>query len=106
MRQVFVEYFKQSGGEIMGAFIAKQPNGKYCRFSGIVDCPTHINMTREDYINMCMEKARKEAEDVLENYMKPFEWVEQGFCPNNMTYEEFAEVMRKMSDPNAEYEVL
>ena len=35
----------------MGAFIAKQPNGKYCRFSTIVDCPTHINMTKEDYIN-------------------------------------------------------
>lgn len=73
----------------MGAFLAKQPNGKYCRFSGVVDCPTHINMTREDYINMCMERAREEAEDVLKNYLKPFEWVEKSFHPNNMTEKEF-----------------
>lgn len=90
----------------MSAFIAKQPNEKYCRFSGVVDCPTHINMTREDYINMCMERARKEAEDVLENYLQPFECVEESFCPNNMTKKEFAEVLKSMSDPNGEYTVL
>lgn len=88
----------------MGAFITKQPNGKYCRFSGVVDCPTHINMTREDYINMCMERAKKEAEDVLENYLKPFEWVEECFCPNNMTKKEFQAVLEKMNDENGQYE--
>lgn len=90
----------------MGAFLAKQPNGKYCRFSSVVDCPTHINMTREDYINMCMERAREEAEDVLENYLKPFEWVEESFHPNNMTEKEFQEVLNSMSDPKGEYRVL
>ena len=29
----------------MGAFISKQPNGLYCRFSTIVDTITHYNMT-------------------------------------------------------------
>ena len=29
----------------MGAFIAKQPNGLYCRFSTVVDCVTHYDMT-------------------------------------------------------------
>lgn len=57
----------------MGAFITKQPNGLYCRFSTVVDCPTHINMTKEDYINICMERAREEAEEVLEKYTRPFE---------------------------------
>lgn len=41
----------------MGGFIAKQPNGKYCRFSSVVDCPTHINMTFEDYVKVIMERA-------------------------------------------------
>ena len=34
----------------MGAFIAKQPNGLYCRYGEIVDNITHYNMTEEDYI--------------------------------------------------------
>ena len=75
----------------MGAFITKQPNGLYCRFSTVVDCPTHINMTKEDYINICMERAREEAEEVLENYIKPFELIEEYFHPNNMSKKEFKE---------------
>lgn len=80
----------------MGSFIVKQPNGLYCRFSTVVDCPTHINMTKEDYINLCMERAREEAEDVLENYIRPFEWVEEYFHPNNMSKKEFKECLNKM----------
>ena len=34
----------------MGAIIAKQPNGLYCRVSTVVDAPTHYNMTKQDYI--------------------------------------------------------
>lgn len=83
----------------MGAFITKQPNGLYCRFSTVVDCPTHINMTKEDYINLCMERAREEAEDVLENYIRPFEWVEEYFHPNNMSKTEFKECLNKMELP-------
>lgn len=42
----------------MGSFIAKQPNGLYCRYSGIVDNITHHNMTEEDYIELCIERAK------------------------------------------------
>jgi hypothetical protein len=83
----------------MGAFITKQPNGLYCRFSTVVDCPTHINMTKEDYINICMERAREEAEEVLENYTRPFEWIEEYFHPNNMSKKEFKECLNKMELP-------
>lgn len=41
----------------MGAFIARQPNGLLCRFSTVVDCITDYNMTEEEYIEMCAEKA-------------------------------------------------
>lgn len=67
----------------MGAFIARQPNGLFCRFSSIVDCPTHYNMTGEEYIEVCAEKAREEARDVLENHLKPFELVKEYFRDNN-----------------------
>lgn len=80
----------------MGAFVTRQPNGLLCRFSSVVDCPTHYNMTDEEYIEMCAEKAREEARDVLENHLKPFEWLRNYFRPNNMTQEEFENVLKEM----------
>lgn len=73
----------------MGAFISKQPNGLYCRFSTVVDCPTDYNMTAEEYIELCAEKAREEARYVLENRTRPFEWVIEHFSPREMTQKEF-----------------
>lgn len=83
----------------MGAFIARQPNGLLCRHSAVVDCVTDYNMTEEDYINLCVEKARREAKEVLDGYIKPFDMVEDYFVPNNMTEEEFAEILKEMQLP-------
>lgn len=82
----------------MAGFIAKQPNGLYCRFSTVVDCPTDWNMTAEDYIELCKQRAEEEAKDVLENYLKPFEMVEDYFIPNNMTEEEFEHFLEEVSN--------
>ena len=96
----------------MGAFIAKQPNGKYCRFSTIVDCPTHINMTKEDYIKVIMGRgysetaAKVEAEEVLEDYLHDYKDLDDYFVPNNMTKKEFLNIKNKMEDPNGKFEVL
>ena len=73
----------------MGAFIAKQPNGLYCRFSSVVDCPTHRNMTAEDYIELCKQRAEEEAKDILQNHLQPFEMVIESFTTLNMTQSEF-----------------
>lgn len=83
----------------MGAFIARQPNGLLCRFSSVVDCITDYNMTEDEYIEMCAEKARKEARDVLDHYMQPFELVDKRFYPNNMTVEEHKRIMKEMKKP-------
>ena len=80
----------------MGAFIARQPNGLLCRFSTVVDTVTHYNMTEEDYIEMYAEKAREEARDVINNYLKPFELVKDYFRPNNMTEQQFEEILNEM----------
>lgn len=77
----------------MGAFIVKQPNGLYCRFSTVVDCPTHWNMTEEEYIEYCAERAREEAREVLQHRLKPFDWVLDYYQPNNMTDEEFKQML-------------
>ena len=88
----------------MGVFIVKQPNGKYCRFSTIVDCPTHINMSEEDYINLCMQSAKEVALETLHHFTKPYELINDYFHESNMTQKEFTKIKKKMCDPNGQFE--
>ena len=90
----------------MGAFISKQPNGKYCRFSTIVDTVTHYNMTKEEYIEMCVERAKEEAKNVLENHTQPFQMVIDYFYPNNDTKEKFAEKLKEMGASEEQIKLL
>lgn len=80
----------------MGAFIARQPNGLLCRFSTIVDTVTHSNMTDEEYIEYCAEKAREDARWDLERHVKPFSDVVKWFRPANNTVEEFNAILKEM----------
>lgn len=84
------------------AFIAKQPNGLYCRFSGVVDTVTDWNITEEEYIEMCAERAaeqaREDAIDTLKHWTRPFEEVKDSFVPNNNTIEEFEQILHEMGD--------
>lgn len=51
----------------MGRQIVKQPNGKYCIFSSIVDNVTFYDMTPEDIIEQWVTESRDRiAKDVLE----------------------------------------
>ena len=84
----------------MGSFIARQPNGLICRFSTVVDAITHYNMTDEEYIEMCAEKAREEAREVLQDYIRPFEKVKKNFRPYNCTIDEFKTQLKEMGDEN------
>lgn len=79
----------------MSGFIAKQPNGLYCRFSTVVDGITHDNMTFDDYVKVIMERgyneeyAIKEAKEVIEGYIRPFERVIESFRPIHSNIYEF-----------------
>lgn len=83
----------------MGSFIARQPNGLLCRFSSVVDTITDYNMTDEEYIEMCAEKAREEAKEVLKYNIRPFNCVKEQFVPNNMSNKEFKQIIKKMETP-------
>lgn len=85
----------------MGAFIAQQPNGLYCRFSTVVDCPTHYNITRKGYLNNVTGTVsnRKEGEEILEHHLRPFSEVIDSFVPNNMAQVEFDKLIQEMSLP-------
>lgn len=77
-------------------YIVKQPNGKYCRFSPVVDTITHHNMTEEDYIQLCIERAVEDAKDTLKNHTYPFENIIYDFRPNNESYESFIGKLKEM----------
>lgn len=57
----------------MSASVIRQPNGKLCRYSYIVDDITDYNMTDEEYIEMCAEKGRREAREVLKKHLYPYD---------------------------------
>lgn len=83
----------------MSAFIARQPNGLYCRFSTVLDCPTHWNITREQYLNNITGSVpyREYGEDVLKNHVVPFFKILEDFQPRNMAEEEFKKIVEAMS---------
>ena len=86
----------------MATFICKQPNGLYCRHSTIVDCITDYNMTEDEYIEMCVEKARKEARRTLNYAVRPFRWVREIFEPDTMSSEQFKEILKEMESETTE----
>lgn len=86
----------------MAGFIAKQPNGLYCRFSTVVGTVTNWNMTEEDYVKVIIMRgydeiqATIEAREVIENYLQPFSEVLKCFRPMNDTVEEFTEWVKSV----------
>lgn len=47
--------------------IVKQPNGCYARFSDVVDDFTHMNMTREEALDVCLHEG---GDALAENKLK------------------------------------
>ena len=64
----------------MGAFYAKQPNGRYCRFSKVVDCITDINIP---------DVSRDRP---VFSFVKMIDC----FIPNNMPTAQFNKLLREM----------
>ena len=88
----------------MGAFVAQQPNGLYCRFSSVVDTVTHWNMTFDEYVEQVQmkrygrshEEAVVEAQDIISHHLQPFQEIIKRFRPLNDTVEGFNEILREM----------
>ena len=80
----------------MGNFIARQPNGKLCRFSNIAGTITCYDMTEEELEEQYAELGRCEARDIIEHHLQPYERVKQDFRTDNMTQEEFDAICKEM----------
>jgi len=55
-------------------------------------------MTREDYLNNVTGTVLnpQDGEEILKYYLRPFEEVTKYFVPNNMTIDEFNEIIELM----------
>ena len=67
----------------MAAIYYKQPNGRYCRYSTIVDCVTDYNMTEDDILKLFVERAIDDA---------------RNFIKNEKNFREFEELTKKYED--------
>lgn len=51
-------------------YIVKQPNGLYARFSTMIDDFTDFDMTRQDYVDLCVERvtetATRDANEIID----------------------------------------
>lgn len=81
------------------SYIARQPNGLLCRFSTVVDAPTHYNLTEKEYIELCAEQAREEARYKLKqkHFIKRFENVLKDIRFDYISEKEWQEVLEKMN---------
>ena len=92
----------------MGRFLVKQPNGRYCLFSTIVDCPTYVNLTEEDYVQIYLRKAENDVREYLQQLKEhpeltpSFEEMDKYFHPNNMSEKEYKEYKEIMTKPITE----
>ena len=57
----------------------------------LLDCKSD-----EEYIEMCAQKAREEAQETLKHSLRPFEEVKASFVPTNMSRDEFNRILRLM----------
>lgn len=86
-------------------FIAKQPNGLYCYFDDIDDQPKKWNITEEEYIKSCVDSAKKNALDTLEN-AEDFRRVYESFIEDDkMTEDDFNKFLKEVGC-NRKYENL
>lgn len=64
----------------------------------MVDCVTDHNMTDEEYIEMCAERGREEARDVLKHHLVPYEQVIERTRFYNISKKEFAKLREEMEN--------
>ena len=92
----------------MGTFLARQPNGKICRFSSAVDTITHMNLSDTDsyLMEFLHVNTQEEVNEKLKTKLHPFSDVIANFYPISDTQEEFLECLREMGDTTTQLEDL
>ena len=78
----------------MGKKIIKQPNGKYCLFSSVVDNVTHYDCTPEEIVEALVESYRGSVEIQVSNTIKKLETGEKPYHQFTMSYDEMIQKIK------------
>ena len=97
----------------MGSVYYKQPNGRYCRYSTVVDCVTHYNMTEDDILQLFIERAVSDAIRNARNFVSnkknfyPFKELTKLYSTpepsGEMSVEDFNRIKAEMIKPTNEF---
>ena len=85
----------------MGQQIIKQPNGKYCLFSSIVNNVSYYNLTAEEIIDQWTEDAKRA---IKRDVMRVIESLEKGEKPYYQFTMNFEELIDTIKDYHGEEE--
>lgn len=80
----------------MGRQIIKQPNGKYCIFSSIVDNVTHYDMSVEDIIEDWANEAKNKIVEDVKNIVSKLENGEQPYYQFTKSYDKMLDLIKEI----------
>lgn len=80
----------------MGRQIIKQPNGKFCIFSSIVDSVTFYHMEEQDIINEWVEESRKEIEKKVKEIIADLNEGKKPYYQFTKTYDEMLQTIKEI----------
>lgn len=80
----------------MGRQIIKQPNGKYCIFSSVVDNVTFYNMTQDEIIDEWTKEAREDIERKVKDIVSKIENNEKPYFQFTKNYDEMIEEIKEI----------
>jgi enoyl reductase-like protein len=80
----------------MGRQIIKQPNGKFCVFSSIVDNIISYDMTEEDIINEFVAESREDIERRVKEIISQLNNNEKPYYQFTHSYEEMLKTIKNI----------
>lgn len=80
----------------MARQIIKQPNGKFCIFSSVVDNIIYYHMEEQDIINFLVEESKKDIEEHVNKIVSQLNECKKPYHQHTMSYQEMLEKIKQI----------
>jgi hypothetical protein len=80
----------------MARQIIKQPNGKFCIFSSVVDNIIYYHMEEKDIINFLVEESKKDIEEHVKKIVSDLNEGKKPYHQHTMSYEEMVQTIKEI----------
>jgi hypothetical protein len=84
----------------MSRQIIRQPNGKYCIFSSIVDNVTHYDMSVEDIIEEWANESKNKIVEDVKNIVSKLENNEQPYYQFTQSFDDMLSLIKEIHGEN------